>query len=181
MSFFCLPVRLGAIAILTLISPVAVAQSLTPPVTFAQAQTLLDEETVESLMEQVKAAEYAEDVDQLASFLAPFVFSEITVESGDRRITQTMEGAEAHEATWRKVYAQIKEQELLNEKINIRIVEDGQLAIVTRFSVETLTLEDQRQMMAMAKEVVRVALIGGKPKIISVNTSGWLEERPSLE
>ena len=184
MTHFSLSTSLGAFAVASLLGitvPAWVnANEVTPPVLMAQRQTLTEAQ-VKNLLATLRTAEDAEDIEQLKSLLAPFIVSEITVESGANSTTQVMEGISSHSQLWEAIYRLIESQDLLNEKTEIRFVDDGKMAVVTRFSVETLTLTDQRQMMALAKDVIRIALIDGEPKIVSVKTNGWLESRPSDE
>ena len=68
--------------------------------------------------------------------------------------------------------------EILNETIGVRFDDDGNIAVVTRYTIETLELTDNQRLMSMGKDVIRFALVDGQPKVISVMVDGWSEARP---
>ncbi|MFM1843264.1 MAG: hypothetical protein RLZZ490_2006 [Cyanobacteriota bacterium] len=151
---------------------------VSPPQEVAQTETAFDEKQILALMDQIKQAEKAEDVETLMSFLAPFVVSEVTVQTGNQSITRTIEGLSAHRAMLKASYDQREANEVLNENINVRFDDDGHIAVVTRYNLETTELSDNRKLVSMAKDVIRFALVNGQPKVISVMVDGWSEERP---
>lgn len=149
------------------------------PQHLAQAQPpALNEDQILALMKQISEAEAKEDVDTLMSFLAPFVVSDVTVQSGNQRTTRTVEGLSAHRQMLQSSYDQRVSNEILNENMQVDFDDDGNIAIVTRYSIETFQLKDDREFISMAKDVIRFALVDGQPKIISVVVDGWSEERP---
>jgi hypothetical protein len=129
-------------------------------------------------MAQIRQAEAAEDVETLMSFLAPFVVSDVTVESGNQRTTRTIEGLSAHRDILQNSYGRSASKEVLNEKMTVRFDDDGNIAVVTRYTIQTADLTDNRRVVSMAKDVIRFALVDGQPKVISVVTDGWSEPRP---
>jgi hypothetical protein len=144
----------------------------------AQANTMLTEAQVLAVMETIQQAEAAEDIDTLMSFLAPFVVSEVTVQTGNQRVTRTLEGLSAHREMLKNSYDRREANEVLNETINVHFDDDGNIAVVTRYNLETTDLEDDRKLVSMAKDIIRFALVDGQPKVISVTVDGWSEERP---
>jgi hypothetical protein len=182
MKFTGLPSLLLAIALGGInavpIQAASVTASLRVPMELTQAPPSFNETQILALMAQISQAEAAEDVDTLMSFLAPFVVSEITVESGDQRTTRTVEGLSAHRDILKKSYDRSVSKEILNEKMSVRFDDDGNIAVVTRYTIETTDLTDDRRFISMAKDVIRFALVDGQPKVISVVTDGWSEPRP---
>jgi hypothetical protein len=171
-----------AIAVLginTLPSPAQSVQSPRPvPLELSQAPPSFNEAQILDLMTKINQAEAAEDVETLVSLLAPFVVSEVTVESGDQTTTRIIEGISAHREILTNSYARSRSKEVLDEKMSVRFDADGNIATVTRYSIETADLTDNRRMVSMGKDTIRFALVEGQPKIISVVTDGWSEERP---
>lgn len=156
----------------------SVPPSLSMPLELTQAPPSFNEPQILDLMAQIRQAEAAEDVDTLMSFLAPFVVSEVTVESGEQRTARTIEGLSAHREILKNSYDRSLSKEILNEKMSVRFDDDGNIAVVTRYTIQTADLTDDRRVVSMAKDVIRFALVDGQPKVISVVTDGWSEPRP---
>lgn len=151
------------------------------PLIHAQASSTINgltEANVLQAMKKISEAEKKEDINTLLSFLVPYGVSEVTVESQGNSITRNLEGVEAHRAMLEKTYQRIKSREILNEHQTIRFTPDGQLAIVTRTTVEKLTGEDGKKFIAGGIDTLRFAWIDNQPKLVSVKSQGWLEERP---
>ncbi len=138
----------------------------------------LTEANVLQAMKKISEAEANEDINTLLSFLVPYGVSEITVESQGNSVTRSLEGIEAHRAMLEQTYQRIKSRETLNERQTIRFTPDGQLAIVTRTTIEKLTGEDGKNFIAGGIDTLRFAWIDNQPKLVSIKSQGWLEERP---
>lgn len=182
MKFTGFPSFLMAIAVVGLCATPLRAESplssVSLPQKVAQADAMLTEAQVLALMETIQQAEAAEDIDTLMSFLAPFVVSEVTVQTGNQRVTRTLEGLSAHREMLKSSYDRREGNEVLDEKMSVRFDDDGNIAVVTRYNLETVSLDDNRKFVSMAKDIIRFALVDGQPKVISVTVDGWSEERP---
>lgn len=138
----------------------------------------LSEEGVRQMMAKIEQAEQQEDIKALMSFLAPFIVSEITVTSDDQTVTRTLEGLSDHQNLLQQSYNRVAKREVLEKNTQIRLTEDGQLAIVKRRSLRDVTTEDKQKFISFSQDTIRVAMIGGQPKIVSISSEGWLEDRP---
>jgi hypothetical protein len=138
----------------------------------------LTEEGVRQMMAKIEQAEQQEDIKTLISFLAPFIVSEITVTSDDQTVTRTLEGLADHQNLLQQSYNRVAKREVLEKNTQIRLTEDGQLAIVKRRSLRDVTTEDKQKFISFSQDTLRVAMIGGQPKIVSISSEGWLEDRP---
>ena len=164
---------------LTVMNPViTVAQPLKTPLLIAQQAQSLDEEIIRQTMKAINEAENREDIDSLLKFLVPFSISEITVEHKGNILTTTLEGINAHRRMLKNTFSLVQERETLNDYMTVRITSDGQIATVTRIIVENLTTKDDKNFIASGTDIIRFALIDNQPKIISIRSKGWLEERP---
>lgn len=177
MKFTSFPPFLLAIAVLGFGPFPSKAEPPLSPL-LAQANAALSEEKILSIMEQIQRAEAEEDVEALMAFLAPFVVSQVSVDSGNQRTRRTIEGLGAHRNILQASYNRSRSTEQLSERMYVRFDDDGNIAIVTRYTMETANLTDNQRIISMGKDIIRFALVDGEPKIISVVTDGWSEERP---
>jgi Arc/MetJ family transcription regulator len=143
----------------------------------SQSSGKLTEENVAQAMKAIGEAEKKEDVDKLLTFLVPYGVSEVTVESQGNSITRSLEGVDAHRQMLEKTFKRVKNREILNERQTIRFTPDGELAIVTRATIEKLTTEDGKQFISAGTDTFRFAWVDNQPKVISTKSQGWLEER----
>ncbi|BFM38422.1 hypothetical protein [Synechocystis sp. LKSZ1] len=149
------------------------------PIAQATSNTnALSEEAIRQMMAKIEQAEQKEDIKTLMSFLAPFIVSEITVTTDEQTTTRTLEGLGEHQDLLQSSYNRVAKREVLEKNTQIRLTEDGQLAIVKRRSLRDVTTEDKKKFLSFSEDTIRVAMIGGQPKIVSIRSEGWLEERP---
>ncbi|MDJ0728897.1 MAG: nuclear transport factor 2 family protein [Crocosphaera sp.] len=158
---------------------ITLAQPSNSPLLIAQEIKQLDEEMIRQAMEAINQAENREDIDAMLKFLAPFSISEITVEYKGNILTTNLEGINAHRRMLKNTFALVKEREILNDYMTVRITPDGKIATVTRVIFENLTTKDEQKFMVSGTDILRFALIDNQPKIISVKSQGWLEPKPT--
>ncbi|MEB3310560.1 MAG: hypothetical protein VKJ02_10025 [Snowella sp.] len=172
-------VALGFLSSCLLTLPNAV-QAIDPPAntSLSQPKSGLTEANVLKAMEKITEAEKKEDINTLLSFLVPYGVTEITVESQGNSVTRNIEGIEAHRTMLENTYQRVKNREVLNERQTIRFTPDGQLAIVTRTTIKNVVGEDGKQFISGGIDTLRFAWIDNQPKLVSIKSQGWLEERP---
>ncbi|MEB3123108.1 MAG: hypothetical protein VKL41_18035 [Snowella sp.] len=168
---------LGVISSCVLALPHRVTAAEPSVTSSSQSSGQLTEENVSQAMKAIAEAEKKEDIDALLMFLVPYGVSEVTVESQGNSITRNLEGVDAHREMLEKTFKRVKNREILNERQTIRFTPDGQLAIVTRSTIEKLTAEDGKQFISAGTDTFRFAWIDNQPKVISTKSQGWLEER----
>lgn len=173
---------LGLVAGLLLVSPAAIMAQPSVPEgngpSVLSTSGRLTEANVLAMMEKLTQAEKQKDVATLVSILAPYAISEVTVESQGKKLTQAVEGRQAHQELLQKTYANRTREETLNERLKVRITPDGQLAIVTRDSLETFSTQGGQNLIGLSRDTIYFAWLDNQPKVIAVKTEGWLEERP---
>jgi len=173
---------LGLVASLLLVSPPAIVAQPSAP--SGNRQTVLSisgrltEANVLATMKKLTQAEKQKDVASLVGMLAPYAVSEVTVENQGKKITQVLEGRGAHQELLEKTYANRTQEETLNERLKVRITPDGELAIVTRDSLEIFSTQEGQNLIGLSRDTIYFAWLDNQPKVISVKTEGWLEERP---
>lgn len=148
------------------------------PLLTAQKTTELTEEGINAVMTSIEKAEKEENVEQLMTFLSPYIFSSITVESNDTSITTMVEGKQSHEDFLKNNFNRVKEREYIESYTTTKIAEDGQMAIVTRIRASNITNQEGKKYVSLSTDKIRFALIDNEPKIINLDVKGWLEERP---
>ena len=168
---------LGVISSCVLVLPHRVIAAETTKTSSVETSSKLTEENISQAMKAIAEAEKKEDIDALLMFLVPYGVSEVTVESQGNSITRNLEGVEAHREMLEKTFKRVKNREVLNERQTIRFSPDGQLAIVTRSTIEKLTTEDGKQFISAGTDTFRFAWVDNQPKVISTKSQGWLEER----
>jgi hypothetical protein len=168
---------LGVISSCVLALPHRVIAAEPTKTSSVETSSKLTEENVSQAMKAIAEAEKKEDIDTLLMFLVPYGVSEVTVESQGNSITRNLEGVDAHREMLEKTFKRVKNRDILNERQTIRFTPDGQLAIVTRSTIEKLTTEDGKQFISAGTDTFRFAWIDNQPKVISIKSQGWLEER----
>ena len=168
---------LGVISSCVLVLPHRVIAAETTKTSSVETSSKLTEENISQAMKAIAEAEKKEDIDTLLMFLVPYGVSEVTVESQGNSITRNLEGVDAHREMLEKTFKRVKNREVLNERQTIRFSPDGQLAIVTRSTIEKLTTEDGKQFISAGTDTFRFAWVDNQPKVISTKSQGWLEER----
>jgi hypothetical protein len=148
------------------------------PLLTAQKTTELTEETITAVMASIEKAEKEENVDQLLNFLSPYIISSITVESDDTTITTMIEGKQNHKDFLKSNFNQARETENISSYLSTNILNDGQMATVTRVRASNITTEEGKKYLSVSTDKIRFAVIDNQPKIINLEVKGWLEERP---
>jgi len=168
---------LGVISSCVLALPHRVIAAEPTKTSSVETSSKLTEENVSQAMKAIAEAEKKEDIDAILMFLVPYGVSEVTVESEGNSITRNVEGVDAHRQMLETTFKRVKNREVLNERQTIRFSPDGQLAIVTRATIEKLRTEDGKQFISAGTDTFRFAWVDNQPKVISTKSQGWLEER----
>ncbi|MFM7579746.1 MAG: hypothetical protein ACKO5Q_22790, partial [Microcystaceae cyanobacterium] len=53
-----------------------------------------------------------------------------------------------------------------------------QLAIATRMTTKELTSKEGQRFISSGTDIFRIAWVNNQPKVISIKSQGWIEERP---
>ncbi|MBL1209380.1 hypothetical protein [Geminocystis sp. GBBB08] len=148
------------------------------PMLTAQKTPELTEEGIKTVMATIEKAEKEENVEQLMSFLSPYIISSITVESDETTVTTMIEGKQNHEDFLNNNFNGVKQREYINSYFTTKISDDGQMATVTRIRATNITDENGKKYLSISTDKIHFALIDNQPKIINLEIKGWLEERP---
>lgn len=145
------------------------------------AQTTNNQLTEAKVREVIKAIDQAQQEENqavLLSYLLPYTVSEIAVESQGKTTTSTLEGIAAHQQILERMFEQINDRKTLSEYLTIRMTPDNQLAIATRMTTKELTAKDGQRFISSGTDIFRIAWVNNQPKIVSIKSQGWIEERP---
>ena len=140
--------------------------------------TSLTKEVIDSIMKTIEKAEKEENIEQILELLAPHIFSSVTVELDDLTVTRVLEGKKAHQDFLNSSFTKVKEREVIESYVTSKIAEDNQFATVTRIKAADVDTDDGRSFLSVSTDKIRFAVIDNKPKIINIETEGWLEQRP---
>ena len=149
------------------------------PLIAQTANNQLTEAKVREVIKAIDQAQQAENQAILLSYLLPYTVSEIAVESQGKTTTSTIEGIAAHQQLLEKMFEQINDRKTLSEYLTIRMTPDNQLAIATRMTTKELTAQDGQRFISSGTDVFRIAWVNNQPKIVSIKSQGWIEERPN--
>lgn len=143
----------------------------------AQTSNQLSQDSINKILKEIQAAQQQKDVEGVLKFVAPFVVSNITVESGRKQVTMELEGKDEHRQLLKETFDGIKQSEIVNQRIIINLYQDGQLGIAKVFTVKKITSKDGKQFFSSSNDTIRFALIDNQPMIVSMSIDGWLAER----
>lgn len=154
--------------------------NFTPTNNFLSAQNTsgLTTERIESVMATIEKAEKEEDINTLLSFLAPYIISNVTIESDDTTIIRSVKGKEEHKFFFSNSFERIKNREYINSYSSIKVTEDGQMAVVTRIRGTNLFGENGDKYLSVSTDKIYFALIDNQPRIVNLEVKGWLEKQP---
>jgi predicted lipid-binding transport protein (Tim44 family) len=145
----------------------------------AQTQGQLSEENIRQTLEAIQKAREAKDIEGVLEFVAPFAYSEVTVETSDRKLTVNLAGTEEHRELLENTFAQIQESNALNRQIKISVTPDGQMGTATISTIREIATQDGRQFFSSSTNTIRFGWINEQPEIVSMTIEGWLSERPA--
>ncbi|MBE9169096.1 hypothetical protein IQ238_16755, partial [Pleurocapsales cyanobacterium LEGE 06147] len=143
----------------------------------AQTQGQLSEENIRQTLEAIQKAQKAKDIEGVLQYVAPFVYSEVTVESNERTLTVNLAGKDEHRELLEKTFAQIQESKALNRQIEISVTPDGQMGTATISTVKEIATQDGRRFFSSSTDTIRFGWIDEHPEIVSMTIKGWLSER----
>lgn len=160
------------------LSSVANANSLVKnqPLLLAQeTQNELTEEMLNEIMTKIETAEKEENLQGILQYLAPYVLTSVTVDLDQRKVTTFIEGKEQHEEYLNNSFKNIKSRKIISSYSTTQINGNGQMALVTRVRARELDTENGNRYLSLSTDKIRFAMINNEPKIINVESSGWLE------
>ncbi len=159
---------------------IRIPHSVTAAPLMAQAtNNQLTEAKVREVIKAIDQAQQEENQAVLLSYLLPYTVSEIAVESQGKTTTSTIEGIAAHQQILERMFEQINDRKTLSEYLTIRMTPDNQLAIATRMTTKELTAKDGQRFISSGTDIFRIAWVNNQPKIVSIKSQGWIEERPN--
>ena len=144
----------------------------------SQNTNVLTKEQITEIMQTIEQAEKEENLTSLLNFLAPYILSNISIESDNKTVITSLQGKKEHEYYLNNSFQNVKEREYIDSYSTIRVTEDGQMALVTRIRATSLLSETGEKYLSMSTDKIRFALVDNQPKIINIDVKGWLEQVP---
>jgi hypothetical protein len=138
----------------------------------------ISEEQVKQLIENITKAGKKKDVEEISKYLAPFIYSEITVKTESASETIELNGIGEHQQYLKSEYQQVKETEELSESWQIDISADEQMAFVKRTRLVGVTTSDGRKLLISSDAKARLAIVEGELKVISMEEVAEVDLRP---
>lgn len=161
----------------------AIAMPVEQPI--AQADTKksnqITEADIRKVLAEMQVAIEKKDLEGILKFIAPFAYSEVTVESGSGKMTVNLEGKDDHRILLTEAGSQIQKRRTIRNRTDIRISPDGELGTATIFRVREYTTQNGRRFLSAGTDTLRFAMFGKQPMVVSATLQGWLAERPLLK
>lgn len=164
----------------TLMALPAIAHPAASPSSLLAAKPTpsLNEENVRQVLTAIDKAIAQKDLEGVLKFVAPFVRTELTVESSAGTQITALDGKDELRDLLKVIYARIKNTNVVNQQIKIDITAGGELGIATITTVEALTTENGDRYYASSTDTFRFAWLNDRPTIVSLAIKGWLAQRP---
>lgn len=175
----------GMVAICLLSAGVIATPAIAKPETSfstllaAQASNQLTEENIRPVLTAIGNALSQKEIEAVLKFVAPFVHTELTVESREGTQFISLEGKEELRDLLKVIYARLKNSNVINQQVKIDITSGGELGIATITTVEAITTENGSRYYSSSTDTLRFAWLNNQPTLVSMTIKGWLAERPA--
>jgi hypothetical protein len=150
-----------------------------PPLLVAQPSGQLTEENIRQVLTEIESALTKKNIEDVLKFVAPFVYSEVTVESNDRTLVTRLEGKAELRDLLKEIFTRTRESKVMERQTKIKITSDGQLGIATITTVKEIATLDKKRYFESSTDTIRFAWLDNQPTIVAVTIKGWLAERPA--
>jgi len=163
---------------LTLFSDSVQAETISeeqPLLLVQEIQTGLTQESLTKIMTEIEQAETEENMDVILKYIAPYIIASVTVEMDNQKITTSIEGKDNISDYLTNSFKKVTKREIISSYTTSKIKEDGQMALLTRVRSRKLDTEEGQSYLSLSTDKIYFAMINNEPKIINVETSGWLE------
>jgi ketosteroid isomerase-like protein len=144
-----------------------------------QPANQLTEENIRQVLTAIDKALTQKDLEGVLKFVAPFVYTEVTVESSEGTQVTPLEGKDELRNLLKAIYARIKNSNVVNQQTKIDITASGELGVATITTIEAIATEDGNRYYASSTDTLRFAWLNNQPTIVSMTIKGWLAERPA--
>lgn len=140
-----------------------------------ETQNDLTEESLNQIMTQIEKAEMEENIQGILEYLSPYIISTITVEIDNQKIITYLEGKDEHEAFLNNSFNNVKSRKIISSYTTTKINDSGDMALLTRVRAREVDTGKGDRYLSLSTDKIRFAMIDNKPKIINIESSGWLE------
>ena len=161
--------------------PLPVEATPSPPtMEIAQATTMLTEESVQTIVDQLQAARANQDVEATLELIAPFAVTVVTVESGNglSTVTTRLEGMDAHRQMLEQSFSQVENRESLENYVTINVINDD-FGIAEIYQMENFETSGGEAWIAASQTVLRLGRVDGQVMVTSATVNGWISARPA--
>lgn len=149
------------------------------PQTVAQATNKLTEPAILKILEEMKIAQEKEDIPAMLKYIAPFTYTEVTVETTTGRITVNVLGTDEHRELLERA-AQIRNSSrILAETVEVNVAENGDFAVAEVYTLREITTDQGARIITASNDTLRFGMINNQPMVVSANLNGWLSVIPT--
>ncbi|GFE68859.1 hypothetical protein [Chroococcus sp. FPU101] len=145
----------------------------------AQATNKITEAAILKILEDLKAAREKEDIDGMLKYIAPFAYTEVTVQTDSGRLTVNVQGLEEHRDLLTKAAQFRNASTTLNESAEVDISTDGNFAIATLNTTDQITTSQGSTVLTSGTDILRFGMVNNQPMIVSATLNGWLSVLPA--
>ncbi|PSF39346.1 hypothetical protein C7H19_00730 [Aphanothece hegewaldii CCALA 016] len=145
----------------------------------AQATNKITESAILKILEELKTAREKKDIDGMLKYIAPFAYTEVTVQTDNGRITINVQGTDEHRDLLTKSAQLRNASTTLDETAKVDVAADGNYAIATLNSTEQITTAQGATVLTSGNDILRFGMVNNQPMIVSATLNGWLSILPA--
>ncbi len=138
----------------------------------------LTEESIKNALAMMEKAREQKDVKMVLKYIAPFAYSTVITEVDNTVITINLNGELEHQEFLSNTYQKIKNRKILDRRVDIRILDDGQMGIAVVREEKEYTTENGDNFLSQSVDTLRFGLVNGQPMVVSTTLKGWLAPTP---
>jgi len=150
-----------------------------PPVITAQVSNQLSEKQISQILKDIEKAYQDKNITGISKYIASFASATVLYKASQISSSFDFIGKDEIVNYLDLILQKIQERKVIEQRVSIQIMEDGQLAIVKVRTVKEVTTTDGKKYYSSGLDVVHFALIDHQPMIVFVKTEGWIAEHPA--
>ena len=130
------------------------------------------------MIDSIERARKDDDIEGVLQHVAPFIHSTVSVELERQSITFGLDGLDEHRAYLSETYELIKNRNILDRKTDIRVSQDGKMAIVVIYEEIEYITDEGDNILTESFDTLRFGMVNGQPMVVSATLKGWLAPTP---
>lgn len=145
----------------------------------ATANNKITEAAIMKILADLRTAREKEDINGMLKYIAPFAYTEVTVQTDSGRLTVNVQGLDEHRDLLSKAAQFRNASTTLDESAKVDVSADGTYAIATLSSTDQITTSNGATVMTASNDILRFGMVNNQPMIVSATLNGWLSVLPT--